>query len=145
MPAGFRAYTDRTGFSLVLPNGWTTSRRGTDVIARKPGARAYLLIAQTTKPKPDALKDWQAQASGAAGRFTSYHLIRLERVSYKNWDAADWEFTWIPSSGPLHVLNRNIRVSDHRAYALYWSVPSSQWQDLKPSFDAIARSFRPAS
>jgi hypothetical protein len=70
--------------------------------------------------------------------------VRLERVGYKGWDAADWEFTWTPSSGPLHVLNRNIRVNDHRAYALYWSVPSSQWGSLRPSFDAIAASFQPA-
>jgi hypothetical protein len=145
VPAGFRAYSDRTGFSLALPNGWTTRRKGTDVIAQQPGARGYLLIAQTTKPHPDALKDWQAQASGASRRFTDYHLLRLERVGYKGWDAADWEFTWTPSGGPLHVLNRNVRVNDHRAYALYWSVPSSQWRTLRPTFDTIASSFRPAS
>ena len=101
-------------------------------------------VAQTTKPQPDALKDWQAQSSGASRRFPGYHLVRLERVGYKGWDAADWEFTWTASGGPLHVLNRNIRVNDHRAYALYWSVPSSQWGSLRPSFDAIAASFQPA-
>jgi hypothetical protein len=65
-------------------------------------------------------------------------------VSYKGWNAADWEFTWTPSSGPLHVLNRNIRVNDHQAYALYWSVPSDQWQALRPSFDTVAASFQSA-
>jgi hypothetical protein len=144
VPAGFRAYTDSTGFALALPKGWTASRRGTDVIFRQPGGRAYLLVAQTTTPQPDALKDWQAQEASARSRLTGYRRLRLERVSYKGWDAADWEFTWTPSSGPLHVLNRNVRVNDHRAYALYWSVPSARWQALRPSFDTVAASFRPA-
>ena len=144
MPAGFRAYSDRTGFSLALPNGWTTRHRGTDLIAQEPGGRAYLMIPQTTKPQPDALRDWQSQEASARKRFPAYKRLRLERVDYKGWDAADWEFTWTASGGPLHVLNRNIRVNDHRAYALYWSVPSSEWKALRPSFDAIAASFRPA-
>jgi hypothetical protein len=103
------------------------------------------MIAQTTKPKPSALRDWQAQESSAPSRFPGYRRLRLEIVPYKGWDAADWEFTWTPRSGPLHVLNRNIRVNDRRAYALYWSVPSDRWQALRPSFDAIAASFTPAS
>jgi hypothetical protein len=129
---------------VALPKGWTTSRKGSEVFAREPGGRAYLMIDQTTTPQPDALRDWQAQEASAPSRFPGYHRLRLARVSYKGWDAADWEFTWTPSSGALHVLNRNIRVNDHRAYALYWSVPSERWQELRPSFDTIAASFRSA-
>jgi hypothetical protein len=141
---GGRAYTDRTGFSLVVPAGWRVSREGADVFLRERGTRAYLRIPQTTQPKDDALADWQAQERSAGSRFTGYQRIRLERVEYKGWDAADWEFTWRASGGPLHVLNRNVRVSDKRAYALYWSVPANRWQELRPTFDRIAASFRPA-
>ncbi len=144
-PAGFRTYTDPTGFSVALPQRWRVSREGSNVFVREPGTRVFLQIPQTTQPKPDALRDWQAQAASAPSRFPGYRQLRLERVDYKGWDAADWEFTWTPSGGPLHVLNRNIRVSDRRAYALYWSVPAARWSELKPSFDAIAASFRPAS
>jgi hypothetical protein len=120
------------------------SREGTNVYVREPGTRAYLMIPQTTQPKPDALADWQQQERTASSRFPGYRRIRLERVDYKGWNAADWEFTWRPSGGPLHVLNRNIRVSDRRAYALYWSVPADRWQELRPAFDRVASSFRPA-
>jgi serine/threonine protein kinase len=144
VPAGFRLYSDPTGFSVALPKGWTVSRKDGNVYVREPGTRSYLMIPQTTTPQPDALRDWQAQASSARSRFPGYRQLRLERVDYKGWDAADWEFTWTPSGGPLHVLNRNIRVNDRRAYALYWSVPASRWGELKPSFNAIAASFRPA-
>jgi hypothetical protein len=60
------------------------------------------------------------------------------------WDVADWEFRWRASGGILHVLDRNLRVSDRRAYALYWSVPDQQWAQLQPTFSVIADSFRPA-
>ena len=42
-------------------------------------------------------------------------------------------------------LDRNLRVSDRRAYALYWSVPQEQWTQLQPTFTIIANSFRAAS
>ena len=140
-----RTYTDPTGFSLTLPTGWTVSRKGTDVYVRDPDSGAYLQIPQTTQPKPDALADWQQQERAASGRFPGYRRVRLQRVDYRGWDAADWEFTWTSSAGPVHVLSRNIRVSDRRAYALYWSVPADRWDALRPWFDVAARTFRPAS
>ncbi len=144
VPSGFEAYTDRTGFSLVVPRGWTVRREGTNVFFRRPSGRAYLQVAQTTTPEADVLKDWQDQARGAPGRFPDYELVRLRRVEYKGWDAADWEFTWRASGGRLHVIDRNIRVNDRRAYALYWSVPQEEWGDRQKDFRTIADSFRPA-
>jgi hypothetical protein len=115
------------------------------VTFRRPGSRAYLLVPQTTKPHPDALVDWQNQERAASPRFPGYRRLRLERVPFRSgWDVADWEFLWTPSGGTLHVLDRNLRVSDHRAYALYWSVPAEQWTQLQPTFAAIAHSFQPA-
>jgi hypothetical protein len=43
------------------------------------------------------------------------------------------------------VLNRGIRVSDERAYALYWSVPEGAWTDSLSTFETFTRTFRPAS
>jgi serine/threonine protein kinase len=145
VPAGFRRYTDPTGFSLALPRGWQATRKGSEVTFRAPGSRAYLMVPQTTKPEPDALVDWQQQERAASPRFNGYQRIRLERVpGPAGWDVADWEFRWTASGGRLHVLDRNLRVSDRRAYALYWSVPEQQWTQLQPTFAVIADSFRPA-
>jgi eukaryotic-like serine/threonine-protein kinase len=116
------------------------------VTFRRPGSRAYLLVPQTTSPAPDSLVDWQEQERAASPRFNDYERIRLERVpASRGWDVADWEFRWTASGGRLHVLDRNLRINDRRAYALYWSVPDDQWTRLKPTFDVIAASFRPAS
>ena len=144
VPAGFRRYADPTGFSLVIPTPWTVTRKGSDVTFHS-GGRAYLLVPQTTQPAADALVDWQDQERAASPTFPGYQRIRLERVSFHSgWDAADWEFRWTPSGGTLHVLDRNLRVSDRRAYALYWSVPEQDWSRMWRTFIVIADSFRPA-
>jgi serine/threonine protein kinase len=144
VPAGFRSHRDPTGFQVAVPRGWTRSVRGTSVYFRAPSGGSYLQVDTTTKPKADALKDWKKQETAVARRLPGYHRLRLERVRYRGWNAADWEFTWRPAGGSVHVLNRNIRVDDHRAYALYWSVPVSQWASRRSAFDTIAGSFEPA-
>jgi len=45
----------------------------------------------------------------------------------------------------LHVLNRNIRVNDKQAYALYWSIPAGEWNKRWSDFQVIANSFESAS
>jgi hypothetical protein len=119
--------------------------QGTLTYFREPNGRGYLMIDQTTQPKADVVRDWQAQESSAGQRFPEYRRIRLERIDYRGWQAADWEFSWRSSGGPLHVVNRNIRPSDRRAYALYWSVPAQQWDQRLSTFETIAGSFQPAS
>ena len=144
IPGDFRRYRDPTGFEVAVPRSWTRSVRGSSTFFSDPAGPGYLQVDQTRQPKPDALRDWQAQEAYAAGRFPGYHRIRLERVYYRGWNAADWEFTWRPSSGQLHVLNRNVRVNDSQAYALLWSMPAGQWASRWSDFQVIARTFQPA-
>jgi eukaryotic-like serine/threonine-protein kinase len=145
LPAGFHLHTDPTGFVVAVPDGWTRSTEGPRTYFREPGGRRFLLVDQTTEPKDDALTDWQAQEPSVAARLSGYERISLDRIDYRGWNAADWEFTWDGRSEPTHVLNRNVRVSDARAYALYWSTPERQWADSRGMFDVIAASFQPAS
>jgi hypothetical protein len=145
VPAGFRLYQDPTGFAVAVPQGWSRSVQGTDTYFRQPDGSGYLQVDQTSQPKPDTLQDWRQQASTAASRFPGYHLVRLDRVAYRGWDAADWEFTWTSGGSTVHVLNRNIRPSDRHAYALYWSVPDGEWDARQQDFSVIAASFQPTS
>jgi tRNA A-37 threonylcarbamoyl transferase component Bud32 len=144
VPAGFRTQKDPTGFTVAVPKGWTRSVRGSSVYFRAPRGSSYLQVDTTTQPKADALKDWKNQEGSISRRFPGYQRIRLERIDYRGWNAADWEFTWRPGSGTLHVLSRNIRVNDSRAYALLWSIPAGEWNDRRPDFDVVAATFQPA-
>ena len=60
----------------------------------------------------------------------------------EGWSTADWEFLL----GGTHVLDRNIRVSDVRAHAIYWSTPASQWATTQSRrvFQLAAASFVPS-
>jgi hypothetical protein len=144
-PAGFHTYQDPTGFSIAVPNGWVVSHQGVDVYVSPPSGAAFLLIDQTSHPKPDPLADWQQQEANRIGTYPGYHRIRLEAISYPQAEkAADWEFTYDRQGVPTHVLNRNVLANATHAYALYWSTPQRQWAQSLHIFDVFARTFAPA-
>lgn len=145
VPEGFTRYEDPTGFSLALPDGWDIVRNDPRVDFVEPGTGRYLRVDQTDTPQPDPVADWENQAASAAGRLSGYTEIRIDPVTYRDYDAADWEFTWTPEGGPpLHVLNRNLITAPDQAYALYWSVPQDRWEESLDLFQVFAESFRPA-
>jgi serine/threonine protein kinase len=141
VPAGYTLHHDPTGFSVAVPTGWRAVRSGTHVDYREPGGSRYLRVDQTDNPKPDAKKDWQNQEKSVSKRLPDYHRIRIDRVDYRDYNAADWEFTW--GSGPTHVLNRGMNTGA-KGYALYWSTPDSQWDQSRSIFTVITDTFQPA-
>jgi hypothetical protein len=143
VPAGFTRYTDRTGFSLAIPNGWRVSRREHYVYVREPNGARFLLIDQTTRPKSDPVADWTQQEAARRDDISNYRRIRIDPVDYYR-AAADWEFTHTADDGtPLHVVSRGFVTSPTQAYGLYWSTPESQWQSSRRYFDVFAATFQP--
>jgi eukaryotic-like serine/threonine-protein kinase len=143
VPAGFELRRDPTGFAIAVPDGWQRSVKKTQTRYTEPGGSRYLMVDQTTTPADDVLADWTDQEAVVSKKFRDYEKISLARVEYKGLEAADWEFTWRSGNRTIHVLNRNIRVDDGQAYALYWSVPQEQWTASRPLFDTMAASFQP--
>jgi hypothetical protein len=146
IPAGFYRFTNSTGFSIGVPDGWQISHVGHYVYITDPNnGGIFLLIDQSDNPKPDPLADWEQQQANRESSYPDYHLIRLEPVSYPQAEkAADWEFTYDKNGVPVHILNRNILANAHHAYALYWSTPESDWNAYFRYFQAFAATFRPA-
>ncbi len=145
LQAGFRWYHDPTGFSIGMPRDWQVSHRGGLVYFIDPGGNRFLFIQQSTQPKPDPLADWRQQLPYRKAREPGFRLLRLARVHYPQAEqAADMEFTFYQQGQLTHVLNRNILVNSHQAYALYWSTPQSQWAASYHLFQGFATTFRPA-
>ncbi|HSK27335.1 MAG TPA: protein kinase [Jiangellales bacterium] len=143
-PAGFTRHEDSSGFSIAVPEGWQVSTEGPRTYFRDPQSSRYLMVDQTTEPADDALADWEQNEQGVAQRLRDYQRVSMERVAYRDYDAVDWEFTFAGDSDRVHVLNRNVRVSDERAYAIYWSTPEAAWADGLPVFQTAVDTFRPA-
>ena len=146
VPAGYHRFTNSTGFSIGVPDGWQVSHQGHYVYLSDPSdSNTYLLIDQSDHPKPDPLADWEQQQANREGSYPGYRLISLRSVSYPQAEkAADWEFTYLRNGVPVHILNRNILANASHAYALYWSTPQSDWTADYHYFQAFAATFRPA-
>jgi eukaryotic-like serine/threonine-protein kinase len=147
LPVGYYRFTNSTGFSIGVPQGWQISHVGHYVYIRNPAnSGIYLLIDQSDSPKADPLADWRQQEANRAGTYAGYHRIRLESVNYPPAEkAADWEFTYYSNGVLTHVLNRNVRANAHHAYALYWATPQGDWSADYHYFQAFAATFRPAA
>ncbi len=143
MPKGWYLYTDRTGFSLPLPNGWKPDRRGSEVYFR--GGGRLLIIDQTDQPRSDPVADWRAQEADRGGRvYRDYRRIRLEAVDYFT-KAADWEFTYTTSSGNRqHAQKRGFITGPRQAYGISWYTSPGDWDANKKALQIIYNGFRPA-
>ncbi|MGZ4638379.1 MAG: serine/threonine protein kinase, partial [Actinomycetes bacterium] len=139
-PAGFRTYTDPTGFSVAVPQGWQTSRSGTQVKFQDPSSNRYLLVDQTDQPKKDPKKDWERQEKSFAATHDNYRRISIETVSYRDYPAADWKYTYATQT---RVTNRGF-VTGGKGYALYMSGPQGTWAQSEQIFNQAAQSFAPA-
>jgi hypothetical protein len=67
----------------------------------------------------------------------------LTKVSYRGYDAADWEFTFSRNGTIRHVIYRAVVVNG-ASYGLYLSAPDQQWADSRRFFDVAAGTFQPA-
>ena len=146
LPAGYYRFTNSTGFSIGVPDGWRIQHVGHYVYIIDPSnAGIFLLIDQSDTPQPNPLLNWEQQAANRASTYQDYHLVRLASVSYPQAEkAADWEFTYVRDGILVHILNRNVLANAHHAYALYWSTPESDWNAFYRYFQAFAATFRPA-
>ena len=128
-PAGYHLVTAKDGAVVALPAGWKrlpdTSYAPGTYYAGPNGAR--LLVDYNHTPGKSALADWKHSAKN--NNFTDYHEIQVKQVSYRGWDAADWEFRRKDSDGKqVHVLNRGFVTDPHHGYALMFTTPAATWQ-----------------
>jgi hypothetical protein len=105
----------------------------------------YLRIDQTPQPKPSAVGAWRQYEPSLASRLPGFHLIRLAPVAFRQWRAADLEWTWQGSNGTLHVLDRGF-ITDPRGFAILMSGPDATWQsESLPAFQVAAATFQPTT
>jgi hypothetical protein len=144
LPAGYHTYTDPTGFSVGVPDGWTAApSSATAVDFKDPDSSTFLRIDRTDQPKGDPKKDWQEQEKSVHKTLPGYHRISIESVDYRGWPAADWEFTFGTSS-LTHVRNRGFVTDPAHGYAIYLSTPDTEWDANQQVFQVAADSFTPA-
>ena len=122
-------YDDPGGFSIGLPPGWAVASKtpGDVQFTGTPGG-FVLVVAWRKHSHTDALADWQQQSVAKAAADPSYRRISIRRVSYRGYNAADWQFTDVYQGIRIRAIDRTFIVSPGRlSYAIELYGPASRW------------------
>ncbi len=138
-----KTYKGDQGFSIGLPKGWSYTK--TDSAgARFTGPDGQkLLVAWTSTPKDDPVADWRNQERYMVRE--QYHRIRIEKVGYRGWNAADWEFTSVDGGTRYRTVDRGFVVDDHQGYALMYTAKADNWDDdlRRDTWRTLTKTFQP--
>lgn len=133
------------GYSIGLPKGWkyqSTAAAG-DRFTGPDGQK--LLVAWTSTPKGDPVADWKNQERYMVR--AQYKKIRIEKVDYRGWNTADWEFTYMDGGTKYRTIDRGFVVDGKYGYALMYTAKTAGWGgDLrKETWRTLTRTFEPKS
>jgi hypothetical protein len=146
--ARWHTYDDPSGFAIGLPPGWAVASTapGEVQFTGTPGG-FVLVVAWSKHPQANALADWQRQAAGKAAADSSYRQISIRRVSYRGYNAADWQFIDIYQGVLVRVIDRTFIVRPGQlAYAIELYGPARRWPAVYASiWQPLMTSFRSAS
>ncbi|MFE7167319.1 serine/threonine-protein kinase [Streptomyces sp. NPDC057616] len=138
-------YKGSQGYSIGLPKGWKYQSNGAagDRFTGPDGQK--LLIAWTSTPKGDPVADWKNQERYMVR--SQYQKIRIEKVDYRGWNAADWEFTYVDGGTKYRTIDRGFVVNDHLGYALMYTAKAANWGSelRKDTWKTLAKTFEPKS
>ncbi|MEV0112184.1 serine/threonine-protein kinase [Streptomyces sp. NPDC050844] len=136
-------YKHSQGFSIGLPKGWkyqSTAIAG----ARFSGPDGQkLLIGWTTTPKDDPVADWKNQESGMVR--SQYKRIRIEKVGFRGWNTADWEFTYVDGGTKYRSIDRGFVVNGGLGYGMMYTAKADDWDSdrRKDTWRTFTRTFEP--
>ena len=77
-------------------------------------------------PQPDGGLSELAREE-ADGRVDGYIQVQLQATRYRDWKAADWEYTYTLANGvPMHALTRYVTIDDTNAYKIIFNDARAQ-------------------
>ncbi|MFE7896340.1 serine/threonine-protein kinase [Streptomyces sp. NPDC057424] len=133
------------GYSIGLPKGWKYRSTGAagDRFTGPDGQK--LLVAWTSTPKGDPVADWKSQERYMVR--AQYKKIRIEKVDYRGWNTADWEFTYTDGGTEYRTIDRGFVVDDRQGYALMYTAKAADWdgESRKATWRTLTKTFEPKS
>ncbi|WP_122615804.1 serine/threonine-protein kinase [Streptomyces sp. Tu 4128] len=133
------------GYRIGLPEGWKFASTGASGDRFTGPGGQKLLVAWTSTPKGDPVADWKNQERYMVR--SQYKKIRIEKVGYRGWNTADWEFTYADGGTRYRTVDRGFVVNDHQGYALMYTAKADDWDgDLRrDTWQTLTKSFEPKS
>ncbi|MGW5485195.1 serine/threonine-protein kinase [Streptosporangium sandarakinum] len=125
IPDGYRRLSE-AGVAAALPKGWA-AKPGDGGGAVFTGPRnSGRSVTVTPVPVTDPMTALRRADRNGLDEYTE---IGLSRVPYRDWKAADLEYTYAVSGGavPMHGLTRYVAVDDATAYRITFAVQDLDW------------------
>jgi eukaryotic-like serine/threonine-protein kinase len=148
LPKGWAVHRDPEGFSIALPEGWKrVGDNGYGSGSRFAGSDgANLLVDWTHSPGKSALGTWQHDSAAQGPGMPDYHQIKVVKADYRNYQAADWEYTRRDKGKSVHVLDRGMVTDPHHGYALMFTTPAGAWNGAtdRLALQTFFATFKPA-
>ncbi|MEV7195824.1 serine/threonine-protein kinase [Streptomyces sp. NPDC093510] len=138
-------YKHSQGFKIGLPKGWkyqSTGRAGARFGG--PGGQK-LLIGWTTTPKDNPVSDWKNQENYMVR--PQYDRIRIEKVGFRGWNTADWEFTYVDGGTKYRSIDRGFVVNGGLGYGMMYTAKADDWgsEERRGAWRTFTRTFEPKS
>ncbi|MEV6545112.1 serine/threonine-protein kinase [Streptomyces sp. NPDC051665] len=140
-----KTYKGSQGFSIGLPAGWSYQSTDSAGVRLVGPDGQKLLIAWTSTPKGDPVADWKNQERYMTR--SGYDRIRIEKVDYRSWNTADWEFTYEDGGTQYRTIDRGFVVNSHLGYALMYTAKAANWgtELRKDTWTTLTKTFEPKS
>ncbi|MEU4228077.1 protein kinase [Nonomuraea sp. NPDC026600] len=141
VPDGFSEQTP-PGFSAAVPNGWKLTASGGDATFTGPKDSGMTARVEQATPQPDGgLAELTREE--ADGRVDGYIQVQLQATRYRDWKAADWEYTYTLANGvPMHALTRYVTMDDSNAFKIIFTMPELKWDDQAETRKVFFSTFR---
>ncbi|MEO6205195.1 MAG: serine/threonine-protein kinase [Mycobacteriales bacterium] len=142
LPADWQPIDGSAGWKTGVPASYVMSTFNNAAQWKDQNTGRTLRIS-TGRPQADVLKDREFQAGSFAKSHTAYQQIRIEKADFRDYEAADWEFSYTDGGAELHALNR-VFVANDAGYSIFFQTRSTDdWGAARKDFDQIVASFQP--
>ncbi|MEV0222780.1 serine/threonine-protein kinase [Streptomyces sp. NPDC050704] len=133
LPAGFRVYTAKEGFTVALPKGW--KRLGTDgddlsyrVVFGADGDPRTLAVTFSERVGSDPVAVWRDVVEPPLKRLDGYdRLGDIRATTYQGHKAADMEWLAEFDGTRVRTFGRGFVIGDGQGFSLRWTTPAADW------------------
>ncbi|KAB8192287.1 protein kinase [Nonomuraea phyllanthi] len=141
-PAGYTEH-EAAGFAVAVPEGWKETTSGGATTFSGPKDSGIRITVREAAPQTDGGLAALGKKE-AAGGVEGYIQVRLQKVGYRGWRAADWEYTYTTSAGvPMHAQTRYVTVGDGAAYTIAFDLPELTWDEQAEARKVFLDTFQP--
>lgn len=151
LPPGYTTYKSPDGFSVALPEGWTSVRtkRAGDLAYRvtfsaDDGPRT-LAVTYSERLGPDPVAVWRDDVQpGLEAQGDFERIGEIEATTFRGFKAADMQWLSEKDGTRVRTFGRGFLIEDHRGFSLRWTAPEADWDDPdnREALEVVLRTFK---